>query len=281
MNPIPLCKVLAEYDLYFPERWRGVFADFSKTDDDRIFLAGPSSYLFSLAGQKFAVDPQIRRETDFLRVRDSLAADFASVSFILITHPHADHMCLPLMNALRDTPIRWYIPAEIPDKMFDAAGLHPENVIRVCHGDEIRESELTVRVFNSCHVRPGRKPYPQCGYEICSPAGNILMPVDVRDYRFRDYPDFGEVDLCVSHVWAGDDAVHPEKYLPMLQQFAGFSAQFRAKRYFLCHLYEIGRPEEFLWHHGHAAAAAEHLHNLLPDSTVEIPDLWQGYPLFV
>lgn len=280
MNPIPLSEVLADYDLHFPGHWRRVFADLADAADDRIFLAGPSSYLFSLAGQKFAVDPQIRREADFRRIQDTLPAVFAPFSFILITHPHADHMCLPLMNALRDTPIRWYIPAEIPDTMFDSAGLRPENVIRVRHGDVIREGALTIRVFNSCHVRPGRKPYPQCGYEICSPAGNILMPVDVRDYRFRDYPDFSEVDLCLSHVWAGDDAVHPENYLPMLEQFARFSAQFDARRYFLCHLYEIGRTEEFMWHHGHAEIAAQQLRTLLPDSTVEIPDLWQGYSLF-
>ena len=40
MNPIPLCKVLSEYDLYFPERWRGVFADFSKTDRASIKSGG-------------------------------------------------------------------------------------------------------------------------------------------------------------------------------------------------------------------------------------------------
>ena len=280
MNPIPLCDILAEYDRHFPENWRGVFAALAKAAQDRLWLAGPTSYLFSLAGQKFAVDPQIRRQTDLERVQDTLAADTASLSFVLITHPHADHMCLPLMKLLRDTPIRWYIPADIPDEMLRPADLHPETVLRVRHGDVIREGDLAIHVFNSCHVRPGKKPYPQCGYAICSPAGNILMPVDVRDYSFRDYPDFGEVDLCLSHVWAGDDALHPENYLPMLQQFARFSAQFAARRYFLCHLYEIGRTEEFMWHHGHAAIASENLRALLPDSLVEVPRLWEEYSLF-
>lgn len=280
MKPVSLSEILTEYDRSFPENWRKTFAEMSLSRQNRIWLAGPTSYLFSLDGQKFAVDLQIRREKDLRRIAASLHADTAPISFILITHPHADHMCLPLMKLLRDTPIRWYIPADIPDSMFWEAELRAENVTRVHHGDVIREGDVTIQVFNSCHVRPGKAPYPQCGYKIVSPSGSVLMPVDVRNYQFRDYPDFGRVDLCISHVWAGDDALHPENYLPMLKQFAQFSAQFASKRYFLCHLYEIGRTGEFMWHHGHADIAAQHIRMLLPDSTVDIPRLWTEYPLF-
>ncbi|MBE6559954.1 MAG: hypothetical protein E7662_02410 [Ruminococcaceae bacterium] len=277
---ITIEELHALYDREFAASWRRTFAEFAKASEDRIWLAGPSSYLFSLAGQKFAVDLQIRREKDLLAVADTLVADTAPLSFILITHPHGDHMCPPLMQALRDTDIRWYIPADCPKKMVDKGNLKPENIIRVRDGDVIREGDLSIRVFNSCHVRPGGKPYPQCGYAIQSPAGQIVMPVDVRDYSYRDYPALGDVDLCISHVWAGDDAINPENYLPMLEQFARFSAQFAAKKYFLCHLYEIGRPEKFMWTDKHASIAADNLQKLLSRCTVEAPQLWTEYEIF-
>ena len=180
---------------------------------------------------------------------------------------------------MANTDIRWYIPADCPDKIVNKGNLKPENIIRVRDGDIIREGDLTIRVFNSCHVRPGGKPYPQCGYAIQSPDVQIVMPVDVRDYSYRDYPALGDIDLCISHVWAGDDAINPENYLPMLEQFARFSAQFAAKKYFLCHLYEIGRTENSMWTDRHAAIAAENLLKQLPGCTVEVPQLWKAYTL--
>ena len=92
-------------------------------------------------------------------------------------------------------------------------------------------------------------------------------------YGYRSYPDFGQVDLCISHLWAGDDAEHPEAYLPYMKQFAKTSASLGANRYFLCHLYEIGRGEDKMWTNAHAAIAKDMIR-------VEIPGMGQGYTIW-
>ena len=277
----PYAAAVADYDQNFTTYWNTVFSQYNAPDaGDRVWMAGPSAYVFSLAGEKFAVDLQIRREKDFNAVLPQLLSDTAALSFILITHQHDDHMCLPLMNALKDTAIRWYIPDGCREELIEASGLKKENIIRVRPGDRWQIGALQFRAFYSPHVKADDpEVFAQCGYEITAPAGKILLPADVRDYAYCDYPDFGRVDLCFSHLWAGNDALEPQNYLPLLDEFACFNSKFRARTYFFCHLYEIGRSEQYLRHNAHAALAADRLLSLLPESTVEVPRLGRSYSL--
>lgn len=276
----PLDAVNAEYDLHFCEYWNRIFSECREAASDRVWFAGPSSYVFFLAGQRFAVDLQIRRNCDFEALKSRLHEDAALLSSILITHPHDDHMCLPLMRELKDTPIRWYIPAETDPALIERAGLRAENITYVRAGDRWQMGPLSVRAFYSPHVEPGKDIFPQCGYEITSPRGKLLLPGDVRDYSFEDYPDFGFLDTCFSHLWAGNDALDVSAYRPVLEQFADFYSRFYAKRYFFCHLYELGRPERFLWTYAHAGLAMDAFLERLPGSVVQIPRLGQSYSLF-
>jgi len=247
-----------------------------------MWLIGPTAYLFSIAGQKLAVDPMIRCEWALEAVLPRLIEDFSSVSFVLITHQHDDHMCIPLMRALKDTPIRWYLPYGCRQDLVDKSEIKKENIVWVHDGDVFTFGDLTVRVFDTPHVPAGEDmaSFIERGYELIAPQGRVLMPADVRNYDYDGYPDFGDVDLCLSHLWAGNDAKNPENYLPMLEKFAAFSAKFQAKQYFLCHLYEIGRKEIHMWRDEHAEIATRMISERLPYSRVRVPRIGESYALF-
>ena len=78
---ICLKEALAEYDKTFEERWRSALRAFRTAVEDSLYLIGPSSYLFTLAGEKIAVDPQIRRDADLVKVEDTIVNIFGCVPF--------------------------------------------------------------------------------------------------------------------------------------------------------------------------------------------------------
>ena len=279
----PLVRAIRDYDEHFVGRWTRAFDEFrASAGEDRMWLVGPTSYLFSIAGQKIAVDPQIRREVDLAAVSARLVEDFSCVSAVLITHQHDDHMCIPLMRALKDTSIRWYLPYGCRADLVEKSEIKAENIVWVHDGDEFVFGDLTVRAFDTPHVPAGEDmaSFVERGYELIAENGRVLMPADVRNYDYDAYPDFGNVDLCLSHLWAGNDTLNPEHYLPMLEKFAAFSAKFQAKQYFLCHLYEIGRKEIHMWRDEHAEIAIRMLTERLPACRVGVPRIGESYALF-
>ncbi|MBQ8606499.1 MAG: MBL fold metallo-hydrolase [Clostridia bacterium] len=247
-----------------------------KREDNKLWLAGPSSYVFSLNGTKFAVDLQIRRESDLEALRDSLDSDLSDISFVLITHQHGDHMCVPLINALKDADIKWFIPEGTRADYMERSGLSEDKIVRTKPGGKYNVNGIEINAFFTPHA-VGEQPFLQCGYRISDGKKNVIIPGDIRDYDYCDYPKSSNIDLCVSHLWAGKDSMTPDKYMPMLEKFCKTSASFGAKRYFLCHLYEIGREESSLWRYVHAGIAMDMLYSLRPESIVEIPRLGESY----
>ena len=67
--------------------------------------------------------------------------------------------------------------------------------------------------------------------------------------------------------------MNSDSYMPLLKQFVECHASFAAKKYFLCHLYEIGREDKYLWHSGHAELAKKMFHEILPESVIEVPNI--------
>lgn len=277
----PRQAAVTDYDNNFCNKWKKMFDNYnSPIRNDRVWIAGPSAYIFHLCGQRFAVDLQIRRKKDFDVLLPGLIDDTADISFVLITHQHDDHMCIPLMNALKDTSVRWYIPKGCPEELIKESGIKSENIIPVSPGDVFKEGELTIRAFYSPHIPKNSSEFmAQCGYEISAPDKKILMPGDVRDYDYSEYPQFCDIDFCFSHVWAGNDALCKENFIPMLDKFASFTAAFGAKRYILGHLYELAREEIYLWNYTHAGMVMDKIYALAPESDVQIACLGRSYSL--
>lgn len=277
-------NAIAEHEKCFFDNWDKAFSELREAgkDESKVWLVGPSSYLFSIDGVKFAVDIQVRRAEDLEALSDRLCNDLSALSFVLITHQHDDHFCVPLIKMASELPIVWYLPREMPSRFVEKTGLESEKYRLLSPGDSFCFGGVTFTAFSSPHVRPGADAFmPELGYHIRSDKGSILIPCDVRDYDYRDYPDFGDIDLCFSHLWAGDNAIDEEEYLPRLEKFVDFSLRFSAKRYFICHLYEIGRKEKYMWHSGHAEIAKRLFKEKRPQAAVEVPKKGCSHELFL
>jgi L-ascorbate metabolism protein UlaG (beta-lactamase superfamily) len=279
---LTLEEARAEYDKTFEERWRCVLKDFQSTAEDAMHICGPSSYLFTLAGEKIAVDPQIRRKSDFALVEDTIKEYFGSLSAILITHEHDDHFCTPLARLLKDTDVIYYLPHDMHQKWIDESELPPERIRFVRPGDVFKIGGVTVKAFHTPH-RPFGADWelPERGYELSTEKGRVLLPGDIREYAYTDYPkELYGADLCIAHVWAGNDSIHPEEYLPKMEKAADLFSLFAAKKYFLAHLYEIGRAQNVMWDTEHANLLAGMLKERLPQCEASAPLLCHGYRLF-
>ena len=271
-------NMIEYYDKNFIKIWKNIFESY-KNEENTLYIAGPSSYIFSLSSERFAIDLQIRRQKDFEALSDSIIRDTASLSYILITHEHDDHLCLPLMNILKNTDIHWYIPSKCRKELIESTGISEEKITWVNPGDIWKCGNVEFKAFYTPHGIQGTNFCFQCGYEITSPDIKILVPGDIRDYSYNSYPDFKKVDLCLAHLWGGNDALSSELYMPILNDFSMRIASFNAKKYYINHLYEIAREEKYLWTKKHAAEAKKLIKQLLPDSNIEIPPLGEHYSL--
>ena len=188
-------------------------------------------------------------------------------------------MCPSLMKALKDLPITWYLPKNARRDYVERSEIKEENIVYVSDGDSFEIGKLKIKAHYTPHGKVGGSfPY-QCGYEIIAPKGSVFIPGDVRDYDYRGYEELGEIDLCLSHLWAGNNAIDEAEYMPIMEKYADFTAVFNAKRYFLCHLYEIGRTEQYMWHDGHAEKAIKLLKERLPMADVFVPRVGESYSL--
>lgn len=270
-----------EYKKSFKERLEGALSAFRETKEDALYLIGPSSYMISLMGEKLAIDPQVRRAEELMLVKDAIIDAFRSVSTVLITHEHDDHFCTELTRLLKNEDILWVLPEGMRQKWVEESELPAEKIRFVREGDTLSIGSLTVKVFDSPHVPFGEeKELVERGYEIACERGRILAPGDIREYAYTDYPPLDPPALCLAHVWAGNDSIHPEEFLPRMEKCADFFARFHAKRYFLGHLYEIGRDQMHMWDMSHAALLSEKLRARLADCCVQAPILGCGYRLF-
>ena len=277
-----LKEAIQKYDEEFELRWRTVLKEFKEEKADAMHICGPSSYLFTLAGEKIAVDPQIRRKSDFALVEDTVKEYFGSLSAILITHEHDDHFCTPLARLLKNTDVIYYLPHDMHQKWIDESELPPERIRFVHPGDVFKIGEVTVKAFHTPH-RPFGADWdlPERGYELSTEKGRVLLPGDIREYDYKDYPkELYGADLCIAHVWAGNDSIHPEEYLPKMEKAADLFSLFAAKQYFFAHLYEIGRQQSVMWDTDHADLLGKKIRERLPAAKTKTPLLGHGYRLF-
>lgn len=275
-----LKDAMIDYDRNFVKNWRNIFREYRTCQkENRMWIAGPSSYVFVMEGMRFAVDLQIRREKDREILFLELERDLADLDFILITHEHDDHLCLPMMRALKDTHIHWYIPYNSHREWVEETGISMEHITWIRPDDCWQIGNIHFCAFHTPHTIPHHKIFTQCGYAISVPEFRLLIPGDIRDYEYEGYPDVGPIDLCIAHLWGGNNALDPESYLPFLEAFADRCASFDADRYFLCHLYEVGREELYLWDYAHAGIAMKLLYERKPECEVQMPRIGRSYAL--
>jgi hypothetical protein len=205
--------------------------------------------------------------------------DLSELDAVIITHEHGDHFCPRLAYELRHAKTIWYIPEGTRSDYIERSGLSEDKIVWIKPDDKWKIKDVEFNAFLTPHA-VGEQPFLQCGFEITTPFGKVLIPGDIRDYDYKCYPEFTDIDLCIAHLWGGKDSLAEENYLPMLEKFSEICCGFNASRYFLCHLYEIGRKQNSLWSFKHAGLVMDMIYSLKPEAVVEVPRIAQSYDLF-
>ncbi len=268
----------------YPDIWTRIIAEWkSPGPDDRAWLMYSSNYLFRTGGLRWALDPlTLHWRLPEAQPVDAIH-DLEGLSFILLTHRHADHLDLELVRALKDLPALWVIPKRLLVPVA-ASGL-PRTKIIVPKPLEALEIEgMKITPFDSAHWEtdttcPGRRRgVPETGYLLEFCGKRWLFPGDIRTYDANELPSMGPVDGLFAHLWLGHGCALNEKP-PLLERFCSFCLDLQPKRVVLTHLNEFGRRGDDYWHEGHVHLVNDWFRNRGLDGFVEYACLGQGVKL--
>jgi L-ascorbate metabolism protein UlaG (beta-lactamase superfamily) len=112
----------------YPTLWAKMTEEWCQPGDDRLWLLYAANYLFRTGGVRWALDPLTLRQ----RLPQAPEVDLtrlSGLSFVLLTHRHADHLDPGVIRALRQLPIRWVIPDPILPLVLEQTGLPESQVI--------------------------------------------------------------------------------------------------------------------------------------------------------
>jgi hypothetical protein len=257
----------------YPALWNQIISQWRQPGDDRAWLIYAANYLFRTGGVRWALDPLTLRQ----RLPQAPAVDLSplsGLSFILLTHRHADHLDLDLIRALRHLPIRWVIPAPLLSLVLEQTGLPEAQVTIPCPLQPLQIEGITITPFEGLHWEPpaaaGLPPrgVPALGYLVEFAGRRWLFPGDVRHYALRLLPNFAPLDGAFAHLWLGRGAALLDEP-PLLEAFCAFYAGLPVHRLIVTHLHEFGRGADNYWGDEHSAQAAARLRQLAPDRVVQ------------
>jgi L-ascorbate metabolism protein UlaG (beta-lactamase superfamily) len=243
----------AELIARYPALWEKLIAELTQPGPDRAWLTYSANYLFRTAGIRWALDPL----TLSWRLKDSAPVDVSALgalSFILLTHRHADHQDLELLSALRHFPISWVVPEFILSQVLEA-GIPFEKIIVPQPLQPIDLNGLHITPFDGLHweteVDGNLRGVPALGYLVEWGNKRWLFPGDTRTYDASQLPNFGPINGLFAHLWLGRGCAQREKP-PLLESFCRFCLELRPRQIILTHLDEFGRDAFDFWGAGHA-----------------------------
>jgi hypothetical protein len=258
----------------YPGMWAQIIQEWnSSIADDRAWLTYSSNYLVRMGKTRWALDPL----TLHWRVPEAqpvdTAHDLEGLSFILLTHKHADHLDLDLMRNLSKFPILWIIP----EHLLGVAGENKVSRKKVIVPKPLETLEIEgIRItpFNGLHWHMAsnglgeRRGVPATGYRVEFCGKRWLFPGDVRTYDRCKLCSLGPVDGLFAHLWLGHGCALNEKP-PLLEAFCSFCLDLQPKRIVLTHLHEVGRKSDDYWHEGHVQQVRDWFRSEAPDRIVE------------
>lgn len=262
---------------HYDELFRSALEVFNKREGSFVSLIGPSSYLFSTNGYRWAMDVSFMYLYNLAKAPSRIKEYLGNIDLMLITHAHEDHLEERTVRALADTEITWVIPEFVLDDML-SYGVRRERLVVVRAGDEVRVGPLNIRVLHGRHFREDGDGIDAVGYVVSADnAPTLAFPGDVRDYGL-DGEEQINADHCFAHVWLTDFALVPEKYIPKISEFADFMLSMSQRSIFLTHLY-ANRGAHKRWTLKHAYEAARIIFEKSPDTVVRTPKYGEIFEL--
>ena len=239
----------------YPVLWKKMVAEWNASDpENRVWLTYSANYLFRTNNIRWAIDPL----TLFWRLKSAspvdIASDLSSLSFVLLTHAHKDHLDLDLLSALKDHPIRWVVPEFMLSDVVTQAGLSPKNIIIAAPLNPISIHGMHILPFNGLHweetAAGARRGVPALGYLIECNGRRWLFPGDTRTYNSTQLPAFPAIDVVFAHLWLGRGSAL-QNPPPLLNPFCRFFLDTSARRVIVTHLNELGRDADDYWDVSH------------------------------
>lgn len=259
----------------FPNLWSQMIAGWQQpATDDQAWLMYSASYLVRTGGVHWAIDP-VRFSH---RVPGAPAIDFgkdlSSLSFVLLTHRHADHLDLDLLRALKDLPILWVIPEPMVSLVQREAAIPAQRLIVPKPLEPLHIRDLTITPFEGLHwerFAAGESGVPQgvpaTGYLVEFSGKRWLFPSDIRNLNAGKLPPFGPADGLFAHLWLGRGSALL-KEPPLLDAFCEFILALRPRHVILTHLEEFGRDPRDYWDGRHADRVCLRLRESAPGTLV-------------
>jgi hypothetical protein len=252
----------------YPALWSNMIAEWNSSGtDDRAWLMYSANYLFRTGNLRWALDPL----TLSWRIKGSpevdVVRDLRGLSFVLLTHRHADHLDIHLLSALRSLPITWVIPEFLVPAVTRKAGLLHENILVASPLKLIELSGVRILPFNGLHWEAtpdgDQRGVPAMGYLVEFNGKRWLFPGDTRTYDVSQLPNFGPVDYLFAHLWLGRSCALKEEP-PLLEAFCRFCLDLKPRQIVLSHLNELGRDANDLWDDSHIQKTIFRFQTLAP-----------------
>ncbi len=258
----------AEIITRYPGLWSQIISAWKQDDPtDNLWLMYSANYLIRTAGVHWAIDPLMLAS----RLPSAPAVpidDLDKLSFVLLTHSHADHLDITLIHALSHLPIRWVVPRPLLAQVLSKGGISQEAVIVPQFGQPITLSGIEILPFEGIHWRPGNRGVPTTAYRVTFNDKRWLFPGDIRTYDADLLPNFGSLDGLIAHLWLGSGcALQAEP--TQLDTFCRFCLDLHPRRVALTHLDELGREAEDLWEARYGLAVIDRFRQLNPDLPVD------------
>lgn len=258
----------------YPDVWTRIVREWrSPGRADRAWLIYSANYLFRTGNVRWAIDPLTLHWRLPAARPVQVAGDLEGLSFILLTHRHADHLDLDLMRALNSQPVLWVVPEYILQTALEN-GLPRERLIVPKPLETLEIDGIRITPFAGLHwemesaCSEGRRGVSSTGYRVEFSGKRWLFPGDVRTYDPDKLPSFGPVDGLFAHLWLGRRGALNQKP-PLLEAFGSFCLKLNPGRIVLTHLNEFGRAADDFWHEGHAGQVKDWLGSRAPGCLVE------------
>jgi hypothetical protein len=240
----------------YPSLWSNMIAEWNQPDlDDRAWLMYSANYLFRTGNVCWAMDP--------LRLSHRLpqapvvefAKDLDKLSFVILTHQHADHLDLDLIRELSHLPLIWVIPDFVLQLMKNKTDIFLNQVVipKPLQGIDVHGIRITP--FDGLHWEKQSdgepRGVPAMAYLIEFNNKRWLFPGDTRTYDAGQLPSFGPVNGIFAHLWLGHGCALQDDP-PLVDAFCRFCHDLKPQKIVLTHLKEFGRDSDDYWDEEHA-----------------------------
>ncbi|HLO13943.1 MAG TPA: MBL fold metallo-hydrolase [Anaerolineales bacterium] len=269
---VQISQFRAEFSACYLDLWSKIIMEWTSAGaPDCAWLAYSANYLFRTNNVRWAIDPLTLNWRLKEAPKVDAASDLKDLSFVLLTHRHADHLDLDLLSALRHLPITWVVPDSIRTTVIAQAGLPREQIIAPRHLEPIELNGIRILPFKGLHWErtpdKRRRGVPAIGYLIELNGKRWLFPGDTRTYNAFQLPDFGHVDYIFAHLWLGRGCALMEKP-PLIDAFCQFCFDLKPRRIILTHLNELGRNADDFWDASHAEKVCSRFHRMSSEVSV-------------